>query len=64
MALTRAQLDDMVCGIPGCTHSEHPLYLHSRCHPDVPTWARYEDGEVIITCAKCVKVVAVIEVAP
>ena len=30
-----------------------PLFLHSDCHPDMPTWASYKDGAVTIVCAEC-----------
>lgn len=64
MALTRAQLDHMTCGNPDCTdsHEGDPLFLHSECHPGVPTWAEYENGELKVTCAACGKQVAVIAV--
>lgn len=54
MIVTREQLDQMRCG-----HEHHegddcgPLWMHSNCHPEKPTWARYENGTLRIECSKC-----------
>lgn len=48
-------MDDVTCSCdkPTCEHSV--LYLHSRCHPDSPTWVRYVkgSGELEVLCAEC-----------
>lgn len=66
MALNRDALDRVLadgCAAEGCDHGHGgPLYFHSVCHPDAPTWAKYEDGEVVIECAECGKRVVAIEV--
>lgn len=32
--LTRADLDDAQCQMPGCTHKDHAeVFLTQRCHP-------------------------------
>src|SRR5215831_17476388 len=31
--LTRADLDKMPCGTPGCTHDTCQMFFHGRCHP-------------------------------
>jgi hypothetical protein len=63
--LTKTALDRMQCGQPGCREPHDALYLHGRCHPDSPTWARYENGSVTVECAaaNCGKIIAVIAVA-
>jgi hypothetical protein len=65
MALTRAELDQMVCGTPDCDHSAHdgPLVFHSQCHPEAPTWAEYDRGILTITCAECEALLCQVEVA-
>lgn len=35
-----------------------PLYLHSRCHPNKPTWCVLAGDTLTIHCAKCDKIVA------
>ena len=63
--LTRTALDRMQCSSPGCKEPHGELYLHGRCHPESPTWAKYENGTVTVQCAvaDCGQVVAVIAVA-
>ena len=34
------------------------LYLHSRCHPDVPTWCVLTGAVLTLECAECKKVIA------
>lgn len=62
--LTRKDLDPLVCSTPGCD-CEGDLVLHSRCHPDAATWARYNKatGNLELSCAVCEHVIAVIGVA-
>lgn len=67
-ALTRVELDQLVCSDPACTHAvdDHPpLILHSRCHPHDPTWVIYDGvtGELTVECSVCEAVVTVIAVA-
>ncbi len=33
------------------------LYLHSRCHPEVPTWCVLSGDVLTLECAECQKVV-------
>lgn len=44
------------CGKP--TKRWSWAYLHSKCHPDSPTWSRYNGKKVEILCAVCEKKVA------
>ncbi len=48
------------CGQPGC---EGALFLHSRCHLDAHLDAKYFNGVLTLTCAKCDKLIAEISVA-
>ena len=53
----------------GCGDSGDTLYLHSKCHEDVPTWTKLEfEGGVpvraVVECAECDKVVAILPLAP
>jgi hypothetical protein len=34
------------------------LYLHSRCHPEVPTWGVLSGDVLTLECAECQQVVA------
>jgi hypothetical protein len=59
-------LDRMHCTNPLCEHRDHrTLILHSRCHPQIPTWATYdrEQEAVVITCAVCATRLTTIAVA-
>lgn len=40
-----------------------PLVFRAECHPEWPTWSRYEDGVIIITCSQDETEVARVEVA-
>lgn len=40
-----------VCG------DDSSMYIHSRCHGDVPTWAALSGDTLTIECAECGKVV-------
>jgi phage FluMu protein Com len=40
------------CGADGS------VYLHSKCHPKVPTWAVLSGDVLTIECAACQKVLA------
>ena len=64
-ALTQVELDQMVCSNPECTAPHDALVLHSRCHPDDPTWTEYDkaQGAVRVFCATCQRTVGVIAVA-
>jgi hypothetical protein len=63
MPLTRADLDRTTCDSPGCNCSTGGIYFHSRCHPDAPTWARYENSILTVECAVCETTVTEIVVA-
>jgi hypothetical protein len=40
-----------------CGEESEKLYMHSRCHIDVPTWAVLDEkkSELEIICSKCGK---------
>jgi uncharacterized CHY-type Zn-finger protein len=42
-----------------CGEENEKLYMHSRCHTDIPTWAILdkEKSELEIICAKCEKTI-------
>jgi hypothetical protein len=42
-----------------CGEASEGLYLHSRCHMEVPTWAvYYPDKKIVeIRCAECDQIV-------
>jgi hypothetical protein len=61
--LVRTDLDEARCSNPDCDEDHGPLYLHSQCHPASPTWAFYEDGQLVIECAECRTPVTVVQVA-
>ena len=31
-----------------------PAFIHSRCHPEAPTWAVLDGKKLTIECAECV----------
>lgn len=43
------------CGNPGCTHSTHSFYIHSKCHVDAGLDVSYthDSGSLHITCREC-----------
>lgn len=62
--LTAGKLDRMQCSFPDCESPDHTeLFLHSMCHPEIPTWASYDNGVLVIRCAQDDKVVVRIKVA-
>jgi hypothetical protein len=64
MALTKERMDELHCARPGCDHKGHEgLWMHSACHPDVPLWALYENGELRLECAECHQMVVTVQVA-
>jgi hypothetical protein len=69
VALTRTDLDGAQCAVSHgymahiSPHHNDELYFHSQCHPDWPTWVRYADGVLIITCSQDENEVARIAVA-
>lgn len=63
MALARKDLDRMRCANPDCKEDHGPLYFHGRCHPESPTWTRYENGVLTIECAECRDVITTVVVA-
>jgi len=58
----REDLDLARC-VHGCDN--HPIALHSVCHPDDPTWAFYsrDTGRLDIRCSVCDQGIASIQVA-
>lgn len=64
--LTRATLDHMRCGIPGCasTHDEaEPMFLHGRCHMGAGNEVEYLNGVITVRCRICKKLVVQAKVA-
>lgn len=61
--LTKADLDGLQCSNLACSEYHGGLYLHSRCHPGVPTWAVYEAGKLRIECSECGATVTTVLVA-
>jgi phage FluMu protein Com len=64
--LTRAQLDHLGCDEPSCDHkNEGPIFFHSHCHHDAPTWVSYhkDRGVIRIVCAECNKLIVQLLVA-
>lgn len=57
--LTQIELDIGLaggCERPGCDHKDHSnlIYLHTRCHPKAPPWAKYEHGgTIMLECSLC-----------
>lgn len=55
------------CEVPDCkSHGQHahgPLFLHSRCHPDKPTWVRLDGDVATVECAVCRKPVVRLRLA-
>jgi hypothetical protein len=52
---------DLAAGSPPLDPRTHRFY--AACHPDWPTWTRYEDGVLVITCSQDGSEVARVEVA-
>ena len=49
-------LSDIIC--EECGKIEEWGYIHSKCHPSVPTWVRVNKDDVIeILCAECNKLI-------
>jgi hypothetical protein len=60
MIMTRANLDVKTangCQKLGCDHGGHEhhdtLFLHSRCHIDVPLTVARRDDALLLACPKC-----------
>jgi hypothetical protein len=55
--VTKADLDEMGCGVVGCGHDHSILYLIPGCHPTAGTSCRYEKrpGRLVISCKRCGK---------
>lgn len=66
MAMNKADFDKLGCGCCGKQQPSHgakqPMYLHARCHSDSYLEAYYQDGLVVICCARCKKKAVSIEV--
>ena len=67
MALFLEDLSNMVCANPDCTHKNHSgsMYIHSKCHPEAPTWVRYDRDTAMATviCVQCEREIAEIAIA-
>lgn len=66
MTLTKFDLKDAACSVPGCVGGcAHTLYLHARCHPSAGLDVCYSKaaGELEIRCKRCAQLVARIAVA-
>ena len=59
--LTRGDLDQIQCDSCG---GNHPIVMHSRCHPESPSWVSYDraTGTLLVECAACAETVAVVAV--
>ena len=55
--VTKHDLNEMGCGVPGCGHDHSILYLIPGCHPTGGTSVRYEkrSERLVISCKKCGK---------
>jgi hypothetical protein len=64
-ALYREDLNKTGCSTPSCGHDHNELTFHSLCHPESPTWTTYnkEAGTFAISCSRCDKTVALVNVA-
>ena len=64
--LTQTELDAQGCGTPNCGHDHSVLWLHGTCHPSMGSRVAYHKatGVLEITCRRCDKPIASIEVAP
>ena len=61
MAVGRETLRALV---PSCGHDgEDGMWIHSACHPEMPTWCLYADGVLRIECALCKKKIVEVRVA-
>jgi len=65
LALTRRELDQAQCSVPGCDHTSHDdgLFLSAVCHPGTAVRAHYRAGVIAIACATCGAFIANIAVA-
>lgn len=64
MILSRIELDQAQCAVPGCSHQDHEsLFLHARCHPKQGTEVEYKEGILYIRCQVCKKEVTEVLVA-
>jgi hypothetical protein len=65
MAETRAELDKLGCGMPGCLHDHSVLYLQTRCHSQgVRVTYNLDAGDLKLECAECGHLVSEIRVLP
>lgn len=51
------------CQAKDCDHGGPRMYMHSRCHPDFPTWTFYHEGKLTVECAVCRQPIVTAEVA-
>ena len=49
------------CEVCGCSDGE--IIMHSRCHPNAPTWASLNGDLLKIECAECNRVICYFVVA-
>lgn len=65
MLTYREDLDPSVCSHPSCAGKPpgHTVWFHAGCHLEAPTWVRYRDGALTITCSVCTRTLATIAVA-
>jgi len=64
--LTRKDLDQATCSVPGCDHTTHTgegLFLTGVCHPGAPVRAFYHEGLLKFSCASCGQHITSIAVA-
>ncbi len=65
MVLTRVDLDQGGCAMPGCTHDHTTLVLYSRCRQSAGQRVSYDKrtGNIRIVCRRCEALVAEIAAA-
>lgn len=64
--LTQAILDASGCDTPNCREDHSILYIKGHCHPRAAVEAAYHkaSGTLRISCFRCRRPIAEIEVAP
>jgi hypothetical protein len=62
-ALTRAELDEIQCGVPACTAEFPHARLTGLCHAGQPVNATYLEGVLVLRCSVCHAYVCTVLVA-
>lgn len=58
----REDLDPLRCA-NGC--QDHPIFMHSVCHPEDPVWVSYDkqSGTLLVECSICEQRIVCVKVA-